>query len=313
MSDLIGNLKKYDGIVGYGIGKNYAERKQFVKKCLTLDYLADKKWENSSIESYDGIPVIHFEQLKQMKNFLILLFPRSEEVRNAIRQELRGIQAEICYVHDLIPIGHCISGADLRAQLPNTEYEDAFHNRVLFDDTVPQKIRIYFFGSDSLVHLGRNLFVNRLELHCGNHGCCVLQDGTSVQDAILHIAYAAIKIGKDCMLSEKIMIRTHDFHHIFDRSTRKRINVPRDVVIENKVWVGYGAVLLPGAHIGAGSIVGENAVTSSCFGKNKIIAGCPARVIRENICWSTDNTAFLNHMQFGACIDQTADIDYFCE
>ncbi len=300
------DLKKYDVIVGYGIGKNYAERGQFVKKRLTLDYLADKRWEDSPPESYDGIPVICFEQLKQLKRSLIVLFPRGEEVRNEIREELRDIKADICYVHDLVPIGHCVSGEDLRALLPKTEYEDEFHNRVWFDHTVPTNIRIHFFGGGSLVCLGANLFVNRLELHCGNCGSCVIQDGTSIQDAIFHIAYAAIKIGKDCMLSEKIMIRTHDFHHIFDRTTQKRINVSQNVIVGNKVWVGYGAVLLPGAQIGAGSIVGENAVTSSCFGENKILAGCPARVIREDICWSSDNTAFLNHMEFGECMDQTA-------
>lgn len=101
-------------------------------------------------------------------------------------------------------------------------------------------------------------------------------------------------------------MRTHDGHHIFDLSTKKRINLPQDVVIGNQVWIAYGATLLGGAQIGDGSVVGAGSITSSEFGDHTVIAGSPAKIIRENICWSKDSEEKCNHQEFGECFDQTA-------
>lgn len=108
------------------------------------------------------------------------------------------------------------------------------------------------------------------------------------------------------MFSSEIMVRTHDEHHIFDWETHQRINVPKDVVIGNQVWVGYRTVLLAGTHIGTGSIIGAGAVTSSEFGEHVLIAGCPAKVIRENVCWSRDHTGSFQRGRLEECIDQDA-------
>lgn len=85
------------------------------------------------------------------------------------------------------------------------------------------------------------------------------------------------------MLSCGILIRTHDDHHIFDRSTHERINALKDVIIGHHVWVGYHTMRLAGMHIGKGSIIGAGAVTSSGFGEYVLAAGCPAKVMREDV------------------------------
>ena len=57
--------------------------------------------------------------------------------------------------------------------------------------------------------------------------------------------------------------------------------VAKPIVIEDNVWLGGGAILLPGVRIGRNAVVGAGAVVSRSVPANTIVAGNPARVIRE--------------------------------
>ena len=52
------------------------------------------------------------------------------------------------------------------------------------------------------------------------------------------------------------------------------------VVIEDDVWIGFGAIVLPGVRIGAGSIIGAQAVVTRSVPAGVVAAGNPARVVR---------------------------------
>jgi len=54
-----------------------------------------------------------------------------------------------------------------------------------------------------------------------------------------------------------------------------------DVVIGNRVWIGYGALILPGLKIGDGAVVGAGAVVTKDVEAFAIVAGNPARKIGE--------------------------------
>ena len=54
-----------------------------------------------------------------------------------------------------------------------------------------------------------------------------------------------------------------------------------DTVIGNDVWIGQNAVILPGVHIGDGSIIGANSVVGSDVNPYTIVAGNPAKIIRK--------------------------------
>lgn len=299
------DFDNYNVIVGYGIGQNYERTKCRLKDRVKIHYLADKKWEKSDVKEYDNIPIIHLDELKQLKKALIILFPEFLSIRDAIVREI-GQGMDVCYVYDLFPKEYSVRGQDLIRLLPQTEYRDNDNNCIVFDTTIAPNVVIHFQGKDNFVRIGREVAINRLELYCENQATCIIEDYVSVQSALCNISRAMLKIGKYCMLSGEIKFRTHDAHHIFDNQTHERINYPKDIVIEDQVWIGYGAELLAGTHIGIGSVVGERAVTSSSFGDHVIIAGCPAKVIRENICWSRDCTSFFDHDLLEECFDQTA-------
>ena len=57
--------------------------------------------------------------------------------------------------------------------------------------------------------------------------------------------------------------------------------LPAPIVIGDKVWIGANATVLPGVTIGKGAIVAAGAVVTRDVPPNTIVAGVPARVVRE--------------------------------
>ena len=98
---------------------------------------------------------------------------------------------------------------------------------------------------------------------------------------------APIHIGDNCLFAAKISIRSSDGHNIYTKDTLEVINGNKPVIVENSVWLGYDCLILRGAIVRKNSIVGAKALVNKPFNvSNVIIAGVPARIIKENISWS---------------------------
>lgn len=89
-----------------------------------------------------------------------------------------------------------------------------------------------------------------------------------------------ISIGDDCLLAECHLIDT-DFHSTrVDRRTNPDAPVrTAPITIEENVWVSEGVGMLPGAWIGANSVVGIRAVCVRRYPPNSILFGNPASVV----------------------------------
>jgi phosphonate metabolism protein (transferase hexapeptide repeat family) len=53
------------------------------------------------------------------------------------------------------------------------------------------------------------------------------------------------------------------------------------VTIGNDVWIGHGAIVMPGVSVGDGAVIGSGAVVTKDIAKYTIVGGVPAKVIRE--------------------------------
>jgi galactoside O-acetyltransferase len=70
--------------------------------------------------------------------------------------------------------------------------------------------------------------------------------------------------------------------HPIEPSLRQRaLQFNRDVHIGSNVWIGAGAVILPGVCIGDNSVIGAGSVVSRDVPDNVVAVGIPCRVLRE--------------------------------
>ena len=111
-------------------------------------------------------------------------------------------------------------------------------------------------------------------------------DACTVVDAVFSLHEPRrIVVGRGCMLSAGIWISVSDMHTLVDLDTGERLNPPEDVVIGDRVWLGYESKILKGAEIGSGSIIATAAVVTGRIPPNCMAAGIPARVVRERVSW----------------------------
>jgi acetyltransferase-like isoleucine patch superfamily enzyme len=55
------------------------------------------------------------------------------------------------------------------------------------------------------------------------------------------------------------------------------------VTIGPHVWIGHGAIIMPGISVGTGAIIGSGSVVTKAVPDYTIVAGNPARVIRRRV------------------------------
>jgi acetyltransferase-like isoleucine patch superfamily enzyme len=144
------------------------------------------------------------------------------------------------------------------------------------------------FGADCFVARGARVFTDSLELGDRSwiaagaivRGDVRLGADTSV-NAYAHIA-GRVTIGAGVRIAGGVAV--YGFNHGFQRPDMpifRQAVTAKGVTIEDDVWIGANAVILDGARIGAHCIIGAGAVVSGSFPAYQIIAGSPARVIRD--------------------------------
>lgn len=93
-----------------------------------------------------------------------------------------------------------------------------------------------------------------------------------------------ITVGSNCMFGYGILLRNNDGHKILD-SEGNVTNPPRDVTLQDHVWLCERCSILKGVTIGSDSVIAFGAVVTKDCPPNSIMAGNPARVVKENINW----------------------------
>ncbi len=131
---------------------------------------------------------------------------------------------------------------------------------------------MFDMGPEAVLHVGTFTLLNGLWLICDQR----------------------VSIGTHCLLSWNVVIMDN-FRAAEDVPARRRmleayaatrnrqLFAPvnsRPVVIGNNVWIGFDCCILPGVHIGEGSIIGARSVVNEDIPAYCIAAGNPARVVR---------------------------------
>lgn len=163
------------------------------------------------------------------------------------------------------------------------------NNRIIFGKKFSGALNISIVGDNNLVQIGRKCRLKKSNIRVRSSDTKIIigdQTTCGVGCRFILSEKRDIYLGDDCMLSSNVTIRTGDGHSIIDTKSGKRINPADDIVIGNHVWIGFNSIVLKGAKIadncivGAASLINKEHSTSGC-----VLAGTPARVVREGITW----------------------------
>lgn len=91
-----------------------------------------------------------------------------------------------------------------------------------------------------------------------------------------------VRIGRYCFLAHEVVIAEHAWAGPRRHGASEAGDSGQDsalVVLEDDVWVGAGVVLLGGASVGAGSVIGAGTLVDFRVPPNSIVGGNPARII----------------------------------
>jgi acetyltransferase-like isoleucine patch superfamily enzyme len=97
------------------------------------------------------------------------------------------------------------------------------------------------------------------------------------------VAADRITIGDRVLVGGNASIVDFDFHPLTPEERAENINAgaAAPIVIEDDVFVGMDALVLKGVTIGEGAVVGAGSVVTQDVPRRTVVAGNPARVVRE--------------------------------
>lgn len=117
----------------------------------------------------------------------------------------------------------------------------------------------FFCSYGQNTYIGDHVYINYL--------CTILDNNT-------------VKIGNHVMFGP--MVQLYTAVHPLQAETRNQgWEIAKTIVIEDNVWLGGSAVILPGIRIGQNAVVGAGSVVTRSVAANTVVAGNPARVIKE--------------------------------
>ena len=171
---------------------------------------------------------------------------------------------------------------------------------------IENNVRLRFAN---LIHLHHGVYLDQgVYLHACPNGIDIGANTIVMHGSVLHvynfrgIPHSGIKIGSDCLIGEYSVIRgqggvvlgdrvyTSPFsqilavNHLVDDPSRPFIEqgiTAEGITIGDDVWIGAGAVITDGVKVGAGAVIAAGAVVTHDVPAHTIVAGVPARVIRE--------------------------------
>ncbi len=128
-------------------------------------------------------------------------------------------------------------------------------------------------GDDNRIEIG-----HKTSFHGRSYGMIEL----SLEEA------TSIYVGNDCMISNGVSFRSSDSHSILNEKG-ERINPAGNITIKDHVWIGMRSIVLKNSIIHDNCIIGAGSVCNKDYEKdNCLIAGNPAKIVKENVNWSRD-------------------------
>lgn len=153
------------------------------------------------------------------------------------------------------------------------------------------------------IDIGSTYYFQRVGIVCrlGDSQSLVVGGGTNIIGVeIILEEKGRIEIGENCLFSSKILIRSSDGHSVLDQQTGKVINETAGLIkIGNHVWIGTEVMLLKNSMVSDNSIIAARSVVTKKFTEqNVMLAGIPAKIVKQGVNWRIENPWMLENGKF---------------
>ncbi len=128
---------------------------------------------------------------------------------------------------------------------------------------------------EGLGSIGSGVVV-RSPFHCDYGYNIHLDNGVFLNFGCIILDVASVRIGAGTQIGPGVQLLTAD--HPRDPTTRAQmLELGRPITIGRNVWIGGGALILPGITIGDDAIIGAGSVVTRAVAKGTTVGGNPAR------------------------------------
>jgi len=165
----------------------------------------------------------------------------------------------------------------------------------------------YVFYYSVIMHLPHSRYIKlmnwiRTFYVCNILGIMKRSNNSYFENNVYLGSLGAVSIGKDCQINEyaflqgavignNVMIAPY----VALIANKKEVNTTdvlmstvkkekgKKVIIEDDVWIGRNAIIMPGIRIGKGSIIGAGSVVTKDVEPFSVVGGVPAKLIKKRI------------------------------
>lgn len=154
------------------------------------------------------------------------------------------------------------------------------------------------------IDIGENSRIN-LGVQISNPQNMKIGDNTYINGGVFSISEnSKICIGNDCLISYNVHFRTAS-HHYENKNEliRNQGEFEKDITIEDDVWVGYGAQIMPGVTVHRGAVIGAGAVVTRDVSPYTVVGGSSQGYQNSQIILSVIVPVYNTAKQLRRCLD----------
>jgi acetyltransferase-like isoleucine patch superfamily enzyme len=128
--------------------------------------------------------------------------------------------------------------------------------------------------------LGNNVYIGRNVVLWGK-GTIEIGDNSIISDYVSILADSEVKIGRECSIASFTFVIDSNHQLSRDKLIHEQGKDTQPIEIGDDVWISASCVIMPGAKIEDGAVIGANSVVSTTIPPYSIALGYPARPLKE--------------------------------